>query len=122
MTARLRLFVLAAVGLTLPACGATDGSVSLHEFAIDVGSEISSTVPVVVRNEGDFGHTLVVADASGDVVASTEVIAPGEDAELVADLDPGVYELTCRIVIQLDDGRLVDHMAEGMIERVVVES
>ena len=118
---RLRHRVIAALGLTLASCGTADGSISLHEFAIDVGSEISGAAPVVVRNDGDFGHTLVVADPSGDVVASTEVIAPGEEAELVADLDPGVYELTCRIVVQLDDGELVDHMAEGMIERVAVE-
>ena len=36
-------------------------------------------------------------------------------------LTPDTYQLTCRIVVQLEDGSLIDHYQNGMGETIVVD-
>ncbi|MGI8515326.1 MAG: hypothetical protein ACR2NT_09340 [Acidimicrobiia bacterium] len=45
---------------------------------------------------------------------------PGASIEVGLDLIPDTYQLTCRIVVQLEDGTLVDHYQNGMGETVEV--
>lgn len=93
----------------------TGPAVDLREFSISAqGPFASGANEITVTNAGEFGHTLVVADMSGAVVDATPVIAAGETRQFVVDLEPGKYEFSCRIVVQIDDGTLVDHYHEGM--------
>lgn len=119
---RFRFLVLAVL---LVACGGRDqGSpeVVLTEFEVDAhGTWTSDEMVVPVRNDGEFAHTLVITDEWGEVVAATDLIEPGEEIAIGLTLDPGTYQLTCRIVVEVDDG-LVDHFERGMSTIVSVES
>ena len=114
------LFILISACNTAPATG-SGPAVALSEFAVDA-SGLFSVGPndVAVTNDGEFGHTFVVSDATGRVVDATNVIGPGEQTNAVIDLEPGEYEFSCRIVVQTGDGTLVDHYHEGMVTTVEV--
>lgn len=95
--------------------------VDMQEFTVAAsGVFVSGTNEITVANSGEFGHTLVISDATGQVIDATPVIGPGETYDMTADLATGEYELSCRIVIQTDDGRLVDHYHEGMLTTISV--
>lgn len=96
-------------------------SVRLAEFRVEAaGTFVAGSNLITVSNDGKFGHTLVVADRDGDVVAASPVVGPGDRIEFTLDLSPGIYELSCRMVIQTEEGRLVDHYEEGMIATIEV--
>lgn len=116
---RALLFLLAIAACSGPV---GEGSFILDDGSIDGPSMIdaSETPSFYVTNEGDFNHTLVVADSSGRVVAATELIPPGSDAVLEVDLTTGVYSVTCRIVTEDGEGNLIDHYELGMHRTVVV--
>jgi plastocyanin len=110
---------LAVACVALAACTPVDAAsasqVTLREFAIEVdAAEIDPGGTLQVANVGEFGHTLVISDSSGAVVAATDLIAAGESLPIEADWAPGTYSLTCRIVVEAEPGVLVDHYAEGM--------
>lgn len=119
-----RVVVLLGLLVSLAACSSAESDapiVSMTEFGISVdGAFTGEPVDVAVHNEGEFAHTLVVADADGTVVVATDVIGPGEMAEVGLDLAPGEYEFSCRIVVETGEGHIVDHYGEGMVQRVVV--
>ncbi|NNF63205.1 MAG: hypothetical protein HKN07_03025 [Acidimicrobiia bacterium] len=109
----------------LAACqgvAADSAVVSLTEGRIEVSNSTlaAGKATLEVVNDGEFNHTLVVATATGRVVAATEVITSGESIDLDLDLTPGEYEFTCRIVVQTADGVTVDHYAQGMVSHVTV--
>lgn len=112
--------------LLLAACGsgseAGEPVYDLTEFAIN-GPEttLSDGGAIRVTNSGEFPHTLVISDSTGQVVAGTDLIQPGEAVELDIALPPGEFQFTCRIVAETPDGDLVDHFEAGMSETVVVE-
>jgi hypothetical protein len=113
----------ATVSLLLAGCASADDGgpwVSLDEYSVET-SAILGGGTTEVRNTGEFGHTLIVTDADGRVVASTDVLAPGGTTDLDLTLDPGTYQFTCRIVVELPDGEIVDHYAAGMDRRVTVD-
>lgn len=110
------LVVMAAV----TACGSTTEGppvVMLDEFSIDTRGDLGGG-PWEVANRGEFGHTLLVTDEAGRVVASTEVLAAGESTTIATGLAPGDYRLTCRIVVEAPGGEIVDHYARGMDRQV----
>lgn len=115
-----------ALVLALTAClpaSSGDVTVALTEFEVELARRIMpGPVNLDVVNEGEFRHTLVVSTADGTVVASTEVLAPGTAASLTPDLAPGEYQFSCRVVVQIPDGTIVDHYAEGMAAEVRVSS
>lgn len=97
--------------------------VTLQEFAIDAAGDWEAGESVVsVLNDGEFAHTLVVTRSDGTVMAATDLISPGEESSFEIALEPGTYQLTCRIVAQTPDGDLVDHYEEGMVTTVAVGS
>lgn len=118
---------IALVVLVTAACtssaASTTASVSLAEFAIETSTHViaAGTSDLVIENTGEFGHTLVVTDEAGTVVAATEFIPAGETTTLPVDLESGRYEFTCRIVFETDDGDIVDHYERGMRAAVDVE-
>jgi hypothetical protein len=118
---------LALLVLAVTACGGPGPSttaVDLGEFWITAGDRVLSagTVDLLVANQGEFSHTLVVSDASGTVVAATDLIRPEAETVLTVDLQPGSYTFTCRIVRGLDDGTVVDHYQQGMAASVDVSA
>ena len=94
---------------------ATTSTVDLTEFHIDGPASLSEGAQTLdVVNNGEFPHTLVVTDHDGRVVATTDLLQPGESVELGFDVGQGVYQFTCRIVTQIEGGEIVDHFEEGM--------
>jgi len=79
-----------------------------------------ATDTIQITNSGEYGHTLVVTDTSGQVLETSPLISPGESAELTIDLEPGRYDFTCRIVVQSPQGDLIDHFEQGMGTKVSV--
>lgn len=116
---------IVAAALVLNACdgsSAADMTVELAEFSITAPRVISAgTGQVEIDNAGDFTHTLVITDASGEVAAASGLIQPGETTYLDIDLEPGTYSFTCRIVAQDGEGNLIDHYQSGMNATVDVE-
>lgn len=98
-------------------------SLTLDEFSIrsSVDSVEAGTIAFDVQNVGEFGHTVVVADETGMVVAASDLLEAGSDTEFVVELEPGQYEFTCRIVFQSEDGRVIDHYEEGMRTSIEVD-
>ena len=116
---------LLVIGLVLAACGspaaASTPFVNLAEGQLTAtGLFEAGTTTIDIENSGEFGHTLVISDSDGVVVGATMVIGSGERSTLTVDLPEGTYEFTCRIVSQREDGSIVDHYQEGMVDEVEV--
>lgn len=112
---------LAAIALaaTVSGCGgtpATESRVVLSEFAMVASPAYlaSGQVAFELENVGEQTHMMVITDHDGTVLATTDAIPSGATVTLRADLEPGRYLASCRIVVQLPDGRIVDHLEEGM--------
>ena len=94
-----------------------DGSISGPSRVV---SDLNS---FMATNTGMLAHTMVVTANDGRVLAATYLIQPGETAAIEVDLDPGMFQVSCRIVAQGDDGDLMDHYELGMrLSLDVVES
>ena len=104
--------------LLIAACSgpvADQAQYDLGEFYIAGPAQIEAgSSTLVASNSGEFAHTIVITGQEGGVIAATQLIQPGETVDLAVDLAPGRYQITCRIVAQTDDGRLVDHYEAGM--------
>jgi hypothetical protein len=113
-----RIRVTALILIALVGCSETGGGLSsyvLDEFSIDGPGRLGDGIETVtIENGGEFPHTLVVTDETGNVMAATSLIQSGESTGLTLDLDPGMYSVTCRIVTQTPDGDIVDHFEAGM--------
>ena len=124
-----RMALLAAASFLVIACGATPGpqggdlEVVLGEFYIEPASQLvtAGTIDLGLLNNGLIPHTLVVASNDGTVLAASEAVQPEAQGTLTVRLEPGSYQLTCRIVFRGDDGLLVDHYQEGMGTVLTVE-
>lgn len=118
-----RLLLLAGVCLLVVACSTSSSApgFALDEFSISGPENLpTGTQKLMVANSGELPHTLVVTDATGGVVAATDVIPPGEESAIQLTLEEGRYSFTCRIVAQNDEGGLVDHFEAGMSAMVEV--
>jgi uncharacterized cupredoxin-like copper-binding protein len=107
----MRLLLLVAVAILLPACGGEEGTPEPGAPAEPVAAEIvlgdftiepsalavdpgSHTFHVV--NEGEQVHALEIEGPAGE--AETADLAPGESADLTVDLsEPGEYEIYCPV-------------------------
>ncbi len=111
--------------ILLAACSATqatDSGFNLHEWSVGGPSHLSAdSGSIAIHNTGEYNHTLVITNDSGEVVAATGLVAPGTDATLAVDLPPGTYTFSCRIVAANDEGQLVDHYEKGMYRSVSVD-
>lgn len=104
------------------ACGANPGArggdleVVLSEFSIEPAATLvkAGTLDLGLANDGQIPHTLVVASLDGTVLAASDAVQPEARETLTIRLEPGTYQLTCRIVFRGEDGLLVDHYQEGM--------
>jgi hypothetical protein len=123
---RRRVALLLTV-LALAACAGDAQPVSgynLREGAIDGPSRLTAAeaATIDVSNTGEYAHTFVVTDMDGVVIMATGLVQPSEQTALEADLEPGTYVFSCRIVAEDDEGNLVDHYEQGMHRTVSVES
>ena len=114
----MRIRFLAILALLIAACTGTTSEprqYELGEFYIEGPTDfVAGSRSLAAFNSGQFPHTIIVTDGDGAVVAATDLIQPGETTALDVDLTEGKYQITCRIVAQKDDGRIVDHFQEGM--------
>jgi len=94
----------------------------LREGAIDGPNNLTVSNPATIQvtNTGDYSHTLVVTDHSGQVIGATGLVESGDETSLEVDLEAGTYVFSCRIVAEDRDGNLVDHYEQGMHRTVVV--
>ncbi|MGA7098239.1 MAG: hypothetical protein WB245_11815 [Acidimicrobiia bacterium] len=118
--------VVLGLGLALlAACSttqATDSGFTLHEWSVDGPAHLTAgTDAITIHNTGEYNHTLVITNDSGEVIAATGLVAPGTDAVLPADLGPGTYTFSCRIVAADDEGNLIDHYERGMYRTVTLD-
>lgn len=123
----MRRLIMASVLLLMAGCSvetAADAQYILREGAIDGPSRLFSKGEenLMVDNTGEFSHTLVVTDDTGQVIAATGLVESGEQTSLRVDLEPGKYVFSCRIVSQDGEGNLIDHFERGMHRTVSVES
>ena len=114
------------LAVSVASCGddpAASGTFDLVEFDIIGPSQLDpATKAIEISNSGEFPHTLVVTDVSGQVVAASSLISPEENAELTLDLEPGSrYSFTCRIVAESSEGDLIDHYEQGMGITVTID-
>ena len=122
----MRRIALVVTLTLIVACGDTPpisaDRVELDEFTIETSGTAWRTgqVDLEVVNVGERTHTLIVTTEGGDVVASTGLIDAGHTDRLDVDLEPGSYQLTCRIVVEGSDGQIFDHFEQGMRETVTV--
>jgi hypothetical protein len=118
----LACLLLVSVACSHQASAAAE--VELGEFWVAPDHRVleAGTVELAVENYGEFPHTLVVSDASGTVIAATDLIAPETETLLRLTVEPGTYMFTCRIVNGLEDGTVVDHYQNGMSVSVEVVS
>ena len=121
--------LLALLLLAVMACSVGDDAggapaVAMDEFSVVASGTFTAGVnDVVVRNDGEFGHTVVFAEPDGTVVAASPSIAPGEELVFPVRLEAGTeYEISCRIVVGIGEGQIVDHYEEGMLTSIVVEA
>ena len=118
------LATLLVAAFLLAGCGGAepDHDLTLGEFSILTRTPTiaAGTTSLSIENYGEFAHTVVISDESGTVLASTDLIQPGDEVSLPIDLAPGRYEFTCRIVLETDSG-IIDHYQEGMHATLTVE-
>ncbi|MEX2322787.1 MAG: hypothetical protein WEA29_03335 [Acidimicrobiia bacterium] len=111
----------------ITACSGTpadESRVVLSEYSMvaSPGLLTAGAVDFEVENVGEQGHMMVITDGQGTVLATTEVIPPGTTTTLRAELEAGRYLASCRIVVQLPEGRIVDHLEEGMVTMLRVSA
>ena len=113
-------FLTACGGVSDTAAPATavilvDGGMTVEHDRLAAGR-----VVLEIANTGQFGHTVVITTAAGEVVAATHLLAPGETLDWGVDLAPGAYQFSCRIVASGPNGEVFDHYQLGMRADVAV--
>jgi iron uptake system component EfeO len=99
---------LAVVALfaLVTACGsgasqpAGSTKVSLTEFKFDPGTDsaLSVTHGKVVFwlvNSGNTSHDMQIKDSTGNAIATSELVSPGDSKEFDVDLNAGSYTIVC---------------------------
>lgn len=120
----LVLLLLATVACSVGEDAGGPPVVQLDEFTVEATGVFTPGVnDVVVRNDGEFGHTVVFAQADGTVVGASPSVPPGGEIVFPVRLEAGVeYEVSCRIVVGIGERQIVDHYEEGMLTSIVVEA
>jgi len=86
--------------------GGGGGGSELHIEAAESGlafsedamtAEAGKNVALHFSNPQPIGHDADIEDASGNVIADTDVITEGEDSATIANLEPGKYVFFCSV-------------------------
>ncbi len=62
-----------------------------------IAAKAGKNVALHFSNPQPIGHDADIEDASGKVIADTDVITEGEDSATIADLKPGKYVFFCSV-------------------------
>ena len=101
------MLLLVGLVLLLAACGSDDDesepqsadtTISLIDFALDpdeVSVDEGGNTTFRVVNDGQTEHALEIE--GGGIEEETDVLGPGESAELTVELEEGEYELYCPV-------------------------
>ena len=100
------MLLLVGLVLLLAACGSDDDesepqaadTISLIDFALDpdeVSVDEGGNTTFRVVNDGQTEHALEIEGAG--IEEETDVLGPGESAELTVELEEGKYELYCPV-------------------------
>ena len=89
----MRKLLIVVVMLTVAACQGPSGSssdIDLYEFEIEpsISNFEAGVVTLDVKNDGEYGHTLVISDSSGQVLSAGDVIDSGQTSRVSIDLRP----------------------------------
>jgi len=98
---------------------------SLVEWAVssEPASVPAGLIRFVAANDGTETHEFVLIRGTakdGDEVVEIEGIAPGARREIASRLEPGTYQLACKIV-EVEGGVTEDHYDLGMHVEFTVE-
>lgn len=119
---RLTRVLLLVLALSACQTGSAETVFELRDGSIEGPSNLTSDVTsLTATNTGERPHTLVVTANDGTVIAATDLVQPGETVDLNVELYPGMFQVSCRIVAQTDDGTIVDHYELGMRKTVDVK-
>lgn len=94
------------------AAGSAAETIQLTEFALDPADITLSGAGTYVfqaENSGNAPHALEI-EGNG-IVAATDILSPGQSAELRVDLKPGAYKIYCPVA---------NHEALGMVGTLTV--
>lgn len=126
---RLVLGGVAAVALTLSACGSNASSEPLRSYTLHLRADdsepeymyiaedavdlrVGDQVTFEMRNDGTLDHDLQVVDPAGDDIATADAVGPGQTLTLIVDFDdPGFYQLNCLV-----DNHLTEHGMQAIVE------
>ena len=122
--------------------GGEELDVVLSEFVVEPenGSVAAGEVTFVADNQGAEVHELLVVDADSPdelpvdadgafdeaafgadkILGEAEDIAPGDQAEVTVDVEPGNYVLLCNLV-EMEGGEVESHFAMGMRTTITAE-
>lgn len=100
------------VGACSPSSGVGPGTVILNEWQIRAEAP-KDTRTLNVRNDGLRQHQLVVSRAGGGVLAMTNLLQPGQSADVLLP-EMGELELSSRYMTVHPDGSVLDDAAMGM--------
>ncbi len=132
MTTWRRLLAgLAAVALSVSACGANSSSTpvrsyTLHLRADDATDEyeyiaedpvdlkVGDEVTFEMRNDGTLPHDLQIVGPDGLAVATADPVDGGDSLALTVHFkEPGIYQLNCLV-----DNHLTEHGMQALVEVV----
>jgi uncharacterized cupredoxin-like copper-binding protein len=120
---------VAAVALTVSACGSNASSEPLRSYTLHlrmddnepeyvyiaedpVDLRVGDQVTFEVRNDGTLDHDLQIVDPNGDDIATAQAVAPGDTLALTVDFeDAGFYQLNCLV-----DNHLTEHGMQAIVE------
>jgi plastocyanin len=126
---RVLLGGLAAVVLTVSACGSNASSEPLRTYTLHLRADdnepdyvyiaedavdlrVGDRVTFEVRNDGTLDHDLQIVDPQGDDIATADAVRPGETLTLTVDFEePGFYQLNCLV-----DNHLTEHNMQAIVQ------
>ena len=130
MTAlRSLLGSIAAVALTLTACGSNATSEPAREYVLHLRMDddteeyvyiaedpidirVGDRVNFEVRNDGTLDHDLQVVGPDGLAVATADAVGPAQSLMLTVDFDEtGIYQLNCLV-----DNHLTEHGMQALVQ------
>ncbi len=119
------LFIFSLMSVSLATAEASEVSVQLKEFQVIAAplTVRAGKVRFVAVNRGKDKHELVVRikeNGKYRELGEIEPFPPGVAKDIVLNLSPGTYELSCQLV-EMEKGGTEEHYKEGMRVEIKVE-
>ena len=126
---RILLGGVAALVLTMSACGSNARSEPLRTYTLNLRADdsepdymyvaedtvdlrVGDEVTFEMRNDGTLDHDLQIVDPQGDDIATADAVGPGQTLTLTVEFEePGFYQLNCLV-----DNHLTEHGMQAIVE------